>query len=279
MRNATILIVEDDAILAMNLQRMVSCMGYTVTEPLASGEKAIAFLAENRVDLVLMDIELAGTMNGITAAEIINGSSDIPIVFLTGFSHDPLLEHAKIAAPYGYLIKPVPERELAATLDMALHRHMLDRKLKESQKALEKSEAQYRHLFENSPLGIFRATLGGKALAVNAEMARIYGLDNPEEALRDFTDLAKQFYRDPTRRQQFIAQLREYGSVHHFEYEGRKKNGETVWVSMNAKLTPSGESHGQDDEHIDGFAIDITERHRAESGNRLNNSRAVSPTI
>ena len=262
MRNATILIVEDDAILAMNLRRMISLMGYTVAGPIASGEKAITYLEENGVDLVLMDIELAGTMNGITVAETINQASDIPIVFLTGFSHDPLLEQAKIAGPYGYLIKPVPERELAATLDMALHRHVLDRKLKESQKALGKSEAKYRHLFENSPLGIFRATLGGKALAVNAEMARLYGCDTPEEALRDFTDLAKQFYRDPTRRQEFVSQLRENGVVDNFEYEGRKKNGESVWISMNAKLTHSDESGGE--QVIDGFAIDITERRRAE---------------
>ena len=138
MRNATILIVEDDAILAMNLRRMISLMGYTVAGPLASGEKAMVFLEGNSVDLVLMDIELAGTMNGITAAETINRTSDIPIVFLTGFSHDPLLEHAKLASPYGYLIKPVPERELAATLDMALHRYMLDRELTKKNHHLKK---------------------------------------------------------------------------------------------------------------------------------------------
>jgi len=137
MLNATILIVEDDAILTMQLQRMISLMGYTVAGPLASGEKAIAFLAENNVNLVLMDIELAGTMNGITAAETINQTSTVPIVFLTSFSHDPLLEQAKITAPYGYLIKPVPERELAATLRMALNRHTLDRELTEKNHRLE----------------------------------------------------------------------------------------------------------------------------------------------
>ena len=148
MRNATILIVEDDAILAMNLRRMISLMGYTVAGPFASGEVAIAFLAENSVDLVLMDIELAGTMNGITAAETINRISDIPVVFLTGFSNESLLEQAKVAAPYGYLIKPTSERELTATITMSLHRHDLDRKLKETRIALEKSEAQNRHLME-----------------------------------------------------------------------------------------------------------------------------------
>jgi len=267
MSNATILIVEDDAILAMNLERMLTLQGHTVRGPLATGEDALAFLAEEKVDLVLMDIELAGTMNGITAAEIISRTSDLPIVFLTGFSHDPLLEQAKIAAPYGYLIKPVPERELAATLEMALHRHKLDRQLKESQAALTISEAKYRHLFENSPLGIFRTTLDGRVLAVNAEMVRIFGCDSPEEVLRDYQDLARQYYVDPNRRRDFIAQLRTHGIVQHFECETQKRKGGTIWVSMNAKLTPTAAASGPDDGQavIDGFAIDITERKRIES--------------
>ncbi len=266
MSNATILIVEDDAILAMNLERMVTLQGHNVRGPVASGEDALAFLEEEKVDLVLMDIELAGTMNGIAAAEIISRTFDIPIVFLTGFSHDPLLEHAKLAAPYGYLIKPVPERELAATLEMALHRHKLDIQLKESQAALTISEAKYRHLFENSPLGIFRTTLDGRVLAVNAEMVRIFGCDSPEEVLRDFTDLAQQFYVDPNRRRNFIAQLRTQGIVQHFECEIKQRTGSTIWISMSAKLTQNDAANGQHNEQtvIDGFAMDVTERKRIE---------------
>ena len=266
MNSSTILIVEDDAILAMNLERMLTLQGHTVSAMLASGEDALAFLEKEKVDLVLMDIELAGIMNGITAAEIINRTSDIPIVFLTGFSHDPLLQQAKMAAPYGYLIKPVPERELAATLEMALHRHSLDRKLKESQAALKKSEAQYRHLFENSPLGIFRTTLGGQVLAVNAEMTKIFGCDTPEEVFRDFTDLAKQFYVDPHRRREFISQLRANEIVQHFECEIKQRTGSIIWISISAKLTQNVTANGQRDAQIiDGFAMDITERKRIEA--------------
>ena len=269
MCKATILMVEDDAILAMDLQRMISQQGYTVLAPLASGEEAITFLLDNQVDLVLMDIELAGDINGIRTAEILHQTSDVPIVFLTGFSHDPLLEQAKIAAPYGYLIKPVPERELAATLEMALHRHSLDRQLQKSRLELKKSEEKYRQLVENSPLGIFRTTLAGRVLAVNAEMARIVGCVSPEEAIADFTDLADQFYVDPQRRQQLITQLKAEGAVQHFEFEGRKKNGETLWISMNARLTPTDAANGHSGEMvIDGFAIDITERKQAEEENR-----------
>ena len=267
MRKATILIVEDDGILALHLQDMLSRLGYTVAGPLASGERAVAFVSEHPIDLILMDIELAGTMNGIDAAETIQRTADIPIVFLTGFSQDPLVEQAKIATPYGYLIKPVPERELVATLELALHRHSLDRKLAESRIALQKSEAQYRHLFENSPLGIFRTTLDGRPLLVNAEMARIVGCATPEEAISEFKDLGARLYVDPGRRMDFISLLQQHGAVNHFEYEGRKKNGETLWISMNARLTPADtvQAGGW---VIDGFAIDITDRKKAEEALR-----------
>jgi CheY-like chemotaxis protein len=96
MSKATILIVEGDAILALDLQRMLLRLDYTVAGPLASGKKALALLSDKPVDLVLMDIELAGAMNGIAAAEIIHRTAGIPVVFLTGFSQDPLLEQAKI---------------------------------------------------------------------------------------------------------------------------------------------------------------------------------------
>ena len=173
---ATILIVEDNAILAMDLQGMITRLGYTVAGPLASGEEAIAFLQGKKVDLVLMDIELAGAMNGIAAAETLHRTVDIPIVFLTGFSQDPLLEQAKIAAPYGYLIKPVPERELAATLEIALHRHSLDRELKESRIALQESETRHRRLFENMTQGVVYQTVNDEIISANPAAQRILGL-------------------------------------------------------------------------------------------------------
>ena len=132
MRKATILIVENDAVLAKDLEMMLSRLGHTAAGPLGSGEEAVAFLVKNEVDLVLMDIELNGVTNGVSAADKIIRTSNVPIVFLTGSSHDLLLQQATIAAPYGYLLKPVSERELAATIEVALHRHLLDCKLKKS---------------------------------------------------------------------------------------------------------------------------------------------------
>jgi PAS domain S-box-containing protein len=269
LSRATILIVEDDTIPAMHIADSLTRLGYTVAGPLTSGEEALTFLANRQADLVIMDIDLAGSLNGIETAEALHGKYDAPIVFLTGFSHDSLLERAKIVGPYGYLIKPVAERELAATLEMALYRHSLDRQLKESRIALARSEARYRHIFENSPLGIFRTTLEGKALAVNAEMANIIGCATPDEAIANFTDLANQLYVDPGRRRQFIDLLGAEGVVQHFEYEARTKLGATIWISMNAKLTPVSGADGKAGESvIDGFAMDITKRKHAEDAVR-----------
>jgi len=136
MSNETILIVEDDGILVAQLQDRLTGLGYTVLEPVDSGEAAIAAVKAQPPDIVLMDIMLAGAMDGITAAGRIQSAADIPIVYLTGYSQDLLLQQAKVTAPYGYLVKPVSERELAATLEMGLYRHTLDRRLRESEEEI-----------------------------------------------------------------------------------------------------------------------------------------------
>ena len=266
MTTATLLIVEDDGILAANLESIVGELGYGVLGPVATGEAAIDLLRERAADLVLMDIELAGELNGIKTAEQIGQFTDVPVVFLTGFSHDPLLEQAKTAAPYGYLIKPVPERELAATIAMSLHRHRLDQQLRESQRALEASEARYRHLFEHSPLGIFRSTLDGKLLLANKEMARILGFESVQEAIGGITNIGRQVYAKAEKRRQFVELLRKHGEVRSFEFQARRKNGESFWLSMDARLEADPDTCVNGDRIIDGFAMDITTRKIAELG-------------
>jgi len=122
-----ILIVEDEGILVGHLQNMLTTLGYTVSTPVATGEAALATVASEPPDMVLMDIRLAGDVDGITAAREIRRRWGIPVVFLTAHAEDSVLEKAKAAAPYGYLVKPISERALAATLTMAFHRHSLDR--------------------------------------------------------------------------------------------------------------------------------------------------------
>jgi PAS domain S-box-containing protein len=145
MNPSTLLLVEDDAILALNLRQILEQNGYRVAAVLARGEDVAPFLTTTAIDLILMDIELSGAMTGIAAAAQVKHR--VPVIFLTAFSQEPLLDQAKAVGPYGYLIKPVQERELVVTVGTALERCRLDRELWEKTLALEKSEANYRTLF------------------------------------------------------------------------------------------------------------------------------------
>lgn len=130
-----ILIVEDEIIIAEGLQRKLKTMGYAVPVTVSSGEEAVKKVKENNPDLVLMDIVIYGKMDGIeTAAQI--HSLDIPVVYLTAYADEKTLERAKITEPFGYLIKPFKERELQITIEIALYKHEMEKKLKESEKNL-----------------------------------------------------------------------------------------------------------------------------------------------
>jgi PAS domain S-box-containing protein len=269
MTPATILIVEDDGILAAHLQTCLTRLGYAILGPAAAGEDAVALLREQSADLALMDIELAGEMNGIETAEAIARLSDIPVLFLTGFSQEPLLEQAKSVAPYGYLIKPVAERELAATLTMALQRHGLNRELVRSREALAKSEARYRHIFEHSPLGIFQTTISGRVREANPALLRFLGYASADQLIAECPDIETGLYLNPEQRRTFLAQL-DQSEAREVEVQVKKRSGQIAWVSISAQLTETDSLPGAEDARIiNGFAIDVTERKRIEDAQRF----------
>ena len=117
MPDKTILIVEDEVIISLYLENLLTRMGYIVPEPVASGEEAIATVAAQQPDLVLMDIKLAGEMDGVTAAERIQAAVSVPIIYLTGYMPDARLQQIQASC----LSKPVRERELAESIERLLH--------------------------------------------------------------------------------------------------------------------------------------------------------------
>jgi CheY-like chemotaxis protein len=121
-----ILVVEDDGIITTRLRNMLTGLGYDVSGGVASGKRAIQQAIETRPDLVLMDIDLVGEMDGIEAAGQINARFELPVIYLTAFAEDALLQRAKITEPFGYLLKPFESRELYATIEMALYKHQFD---------------------------------------------------------------------------------------------------------------------------------------------------------
>jgi diguanylate cyclase (GGDEF)-like protein/PAS domain S-box-containing protein len=129
MNNERILIVEDEKIIAIDLQRRLERFGYAVVGMAGDGESAVSMALELLPDIILMDIMLGGKMDGIDAALAIRASKDIPCIFLTAFTDERTLERAKAAEPYGYILKPFKERELYTTIDIALYKHRMEGKL------------------------------------------------------------------------------------------------------------------------------------------------------
>lgn len=136
MAKERILIVENESSVARDIRNSLQAMGYVVTGLALSGKDAVQKALAAPPDLVLMAVRLQGEMDGIQAADQIRAQSDIPVVYLTAFADQDTLTRAKLTGPFGYVIKPFEERELQATIEMALYKHELDRKLKESERWL-----------------------------------------------------------------------------------------------------------------------------------------------
>ncbi|PWC31068.1 response regulator [Azospirillum sp. TSO35-2] len=130
MISARILVVEDDRIVARDIQQQLARMGHTVVGLSASGEDAIRIAGSQQPDLVLMDIRLDGEMDGIEAARRIRDQHHIPIVFLTAYANDETVHRASLTEPFGYLLKPFEEPQMRTVIQMALYKHASDAKLR-----------------------------------------------------------------------------------------------------------------------------------------------------
>ncbi len=140
-----ILIVEDEQIVAFDIGNVLQRLGYHVVGAAACGEEACRMAAESAPDLVLMDVRIDGSIDGIETARRLRQTSDVPVVFLTAYTDDKTLNRAKEIEPYGYLVKPFAERDLQATIEVALHKGAVDRRLRESHQNLQTILDSQRH--------------------------------------------------------------------------------------------------------------------------------------
>jgi PAS domain S-box-containing protein len=138
MTDFRIFIVEDEVIVASDIAETLRSLGYSIAGTAKYGETAIQNIAETNPDLILMDIHLAGKMDGVQTAGEIHKTSSIPVIYLTAYADKALLDRAKLTEPYGYLIKPYDERELQSVIEMARYKYALDNKLKSSEEQLRK---------------------------------------------------------------------------------------------------------------------------------------------
>jgi len=174
MESARILVVEDQKIIALEIKERIEEMGHKVVAMAVSGQQAIDKATEHVPDLIIMDIRLEDTMDGIEAADIIKQLLDIPVIFLTAYADDKILQRAKITCPFGFIVKPLDERELKSAIIIALHKNSIEKKLKES-------EIKYKTIV-NSLEGYFFITDSEKNVIANNQNV---------ENLKKLTDSSK----------------------------------------------------------------------------------------
>lgn len=246
----SVLIVEDEAIISMHISKIVERLGFDVCGMVSYGEEVIDAVEKFHPDLILMDIMLAGEMDGIQAADLVKQQHDIPIVYLTGNADRSTVEKARTTEPFGYLSKPVSERDVYAAIDTAIFKHNMELKLKES-------EERYRFLSEKSSDIIYRMSIpDGVYEYVSSASINLTGY-KPEEYYNNPVLMKK--YIHPDWRDYFKEQWRNLlkGDVPPtYEYQIITKSGETRW--MNQRNTLLKDKKGKLIA-IQGIVRDVTE--------------------
>jgi len=252
-----ILIVENEYIVAKQIETWLTNLGYTVPAITATGPETLQAVAASAPDLILMDIKLTDDMDGITTAHHIREKYNIPLIYLTAHSDDETLQRAKSTKPSGYLTKPFAPKELHTTIQTALYNHQMEKKLHES-------EARYRSLFDGIPIGLYRTTPAGEIVDANLALVEMLGYSNRESLLA--VNVINTLI-DPQARQQWQDRLNQESVVRSFETQIRRNDGTMIWVEDNAQAIV--DEHGQV-RYYEGSLKDITERKEAEKTSQDN---------
>ncbi|MBU7016172.1 MAG: PAS domain S-box protein [Theionarchaea archaeon] len=261
-----IFIVEDESIVVEELKKRLQKMGYCVLDTASSGEEALEKIEKVPPDLVLMDIILKGEMDGIETAAKIYSTINIPVVYLTAHADEKTLQRAVMSAPYWYVLKPIQDRELRITIEMALSKHEMDKKFREREEELRESEERLRTLFDNVVLGIYRTTPDGRFLMANRALVHMLGYSSFEELSSH--SLENGFEPDFPR-SVFKRLIEETGQVIGLESRLVKKDGTILYVRENARAVRQNGSIL----YYEGTIEDFTERKRAEAQLRESEER------
>lgn len=235
MNPARIVVVEDERIVALHLQQQLQNLDYEVTGVAATGDAALKHIISERPDIVLMDIHIEGDMDGIETTSRIPADLQIPVIYLTAYSEETTLERARATKPYGYLIKPYSERELHATIQMALERGRVE-------SALRASEDRFRSIIGAISEGIFILDAAtGVFTEVNEPGSAMFGYA-PDELigadLRTISSGAEPFTEAEAA--VWIDKAEAAGSPQRFDWHCKRKDGELFWAEMSIQVAPIG---------------------------------------
>ncbi len=259
METSNILIVEDEFIIAKDIETSLENMGYKVCAVVSSGEKAIAKVKREKPDLVLMDIVLKGSIDGIEAARQIRSLFKIPIVYLTAYADQNTLDRAKITEPYGYLIKPFNDKELNTAIEMACYKHKMEKKLTESKE-------KFKFLAENMSDIVWTLDMNLETTYVSPSVEKVLGFTPEERKRQTLEDMVtpnslKLINETFSQELEFETMQKDPHRSITIELEYYHKNGTIVWIENDIKAMrdPDGKLIG-----IYGSSRDITERKKAQ---------------
>ena len=225
-----ILVVEDEAIVSRDIQMQLSELGYSLAGQTTRGEDAVLMASELHPDLVIMDIQLAGAMDGIAAAQAIgtNSNHTVPIVFLTAYDADETLERAKLTEPFGYILKPFTDRDLRTVLEMALYKFRAEARLLES-------GLYSQAILDNMIDGVITFDADTRIQSCNQAARRIFGFASDEEVIGSpFVTLATEHLRHHL--EDFLTHVRQWheprpGGLSR-EIAGLRRDGSTFPLSL-----------------------------------------------
>ncbi len=240
-----IFIVEDNLIVSLELKDQLMRYGYEIAGIAINADEAVEKCSAERPDLILMDIMLKGNMSGIDAVAEIHKSHDAPVIYITASSDRDTVEKAKATTPYGYLVKPIDEKELIIAIEMAFARS-------EFEMQLEESEAKFRNLFEDSKDAIYIWKKDSGYLEFNQSMIDLFGYTADEMRkirLRDF-------FPDRENLRKYLRTIKESGYVKDLNLKMRKKDGSVIVciASTSVLKDPQGRFNG-----FQGIIRDITD--------------------
>jgi len=254
MSPTRILVVEDERIVALDLQHTLEHFGHNVVATAPSGELAIELARTQHPQLILMDINLEGEIDGTEAAQVIQREMHIPIIFLTAYTESSTLARAEMSAPYGYLVKPIENRALQATLRMALARSRAESKVRQSEERL-------RIAMDAADLGVWEWDANESEFHSLGSLERIFG-STPDGLLGSPKALLT--HLSPTDQAAVFAALQRGEGVQTTVrlMSSPDAGGRPVWIDFLARFYTSTEGVL---ERAVGAVRDVTERHEAET--------------
>lgn len=248
MKNKKILIVEDEGIIAWDISDKLSSLGYSDSKIVISGEEALEIYKEYDPDLILMDINLNGTIDGIETAKIIYNHQETPIIFLTAYSDNITLQRAKATNPFGYILKPFSTRELHTSIDLAFYKFEMNKKLAASEK-------KYRNLFETSQAGIIITSFPqGEIIECNQRIKEMFGYSNSDDLTSKNLDV---LFTNFSKIDKINSEILSNKKLNQYEIKTRLNNDKILWLEGSSWLN-------EEENTLESVFIDISERKEIE---------------